>query len=36
MNSADNGLVSSRGRWILPVAGGEVTQVRVDYAFGVT
>jgi hypothetical protein len=29
-----NGLVSSRGRWIFPVDGGEVTQVRIDYAFG--
>lgn len=27
-------LVEGRGRWVLPVAGGEVTQVQIDFAFG--
>lgn len=28
------GLYDEHGHWVLPVAGGEVTQVRVDFAFG--
>ncbi|HVL99827.1 MAG TPA: DUF6188 family protein [Egibacteraceae bacterium] len=28
------GLREKTGAWVLPVAGGEVTQVRIDYAFG--
>ena len=27
-------LVDGKGRWVFPVAGGEVTQVRIDFAFG--
>jgi hypothetical protein len=27
-------LSEARGRWILPVVGGEVSQVRIDFAFG--
>jgi hypothetical protein len=34
VTDADNGLVSHRGRWVLPMAGGEVTQVQVDHSFG--
>ena len=27
-------LAEGRGRWVLPIIGGEVTQVQIDYAFG--
>lgn len=36
MTNTDNGLVSERGRWIFPMAGGEVAQVQIDYSFGLT
>lgn len=28
------GLEEGHGRWILPVAGCEVSQVQIDYAIG--
>ena len=27
-------LAEGRGRWVLPIIGGEVTQVQIDFAFG--
>lgn len=29
------GLTEARGKWILPVGGGIVTQIRIDFAFTV-
>jgi Family of unknown function (DUF6188) len=29
----DAGLTEIRGKWLLPVGNGKVTQIRVDYAF---
>jgi hypothetical protein len=29
----DVGLVEARGKWVLPVGGGVVTQLRIDFAF---
>ena len=29
----DAGLTEARGKWILPIGEGKVTQLRVDYAF---
>jgi Family of unknown function (DUF6188) len=37
MATAENdraGLTERRGFWVLPVAGAVVTQVQIDYAFG--
>ncbi len=34
MTTADAGLTEGRGRWVLPISGGEVTQIRIDFAFG--
>src|SRR4051812_25284065 len=34
VTASSNPLEDSKGRWIFPVAGGEVTQVQVDFAFG--
>jgi hypothetical protein len=36
VTAADNGLASDHGRWIFPMAGGEVTQVQIDYSFGLS
>jgi hypothetical protein len=29
----DAGLTEARGKWILPIGEGKVTQIRIDYAF---
>ena len=29
----DAGLTEVRGKWLLPVGDGKVTQIQVDYAF---
>jgi hypothetical protein len=29
----DAGLTTGRGKWILPIGDGTVTQIRIDYAF---
>jgi Family of unknown function (DUF6188) len=29
----DTGLTEVRGKWILPIGEGRVTQIRIDYAF---
>ena len=34
VSNASDGLTEGRGRWVLPIRGGEVTQVRIDFAFG--
>lgn len=34
VTTAEAGLTEGRGRWVLPISGGEVTQVRIDFAFG--
>lgn len=31
----DAGLIEVRGKWLLPVGEGKVTQLRIDYAFTV-
>jgi len=31
--SDEAGLAEARGKWILPVGGGIVTQIRIDFAF---
>jgi Family of unknown function (DUF6188) len=36
MTATDNGLLSDHGRWMFPMAGGEVTQVQIDYSFGLS
>lgn len=34
--AGEGGLEEAPGRWVLPVSGGVVTQVVIDYAFGLT
>jgi len=34
MAATDNGVSEIDGRWVFPIAGGEVTQVLVDFALG--
>jgi hypothetical protein len=29
----DAGLTEARGKWVLPIGDGRVTQIRIDYAF---
>jgi hypothetical protein len=29
----DAGLTEVRGKWILPIGEGKVTQLRIDYGF---
>jgi hypothetical protein len=36
VTATDNGLASHHGRCIFPMAGGEVTQVQIDYSFGLS